>query len=654
MAREDLSNRKSNLSATKQALLQQMLQGKKVVKSSTIPRRHGQGNAPSSFAQQRLWVIDQMFPQSAVYNMPIAVYLKGDLRVELLEKSLNDIISRHETLRTTFAEVDGEPVQVIAESAWHPLPLVDLRELPEIERKAAMQRLVQEAAVQPFDLSTGPLIRFSLLQMSASEHVFVLNMHHIITDGWSTGVFVEEICQHYAAHVLNQPSTVEPLPIQYADFAYWQRDWMQGEVMDKQLSYWKRPLGGELPILQLPTDRLRPPVQTQNGAMENFQLSKELTQALNALSKQQDVTLFMTLMAGFQTLLHRYSGQDDICVGTPIAGRNRGETERLIGFFVNSLVMRGDLSGNPTFAELLRRVREMALGAYGNQDVPFERLVQEVQPNGNRSQNPLFQVMFALQNAPLSEVVLPGVTLSFVEYENKTARFDISLSMTEEADHLTGMLEYNTDLFDRETIVRMIRHFENLLTSVAADATKKLAELDLMTEEERRQLLGEQVVETFYPSGSCVHRLFEQQVERTPDAVAAVFGDERLTYRELNERANRLAHHLQKRGVGPEVRVSLYLERSLELVVGVLAIFKAGGAYVPIDTAYPEERISFILEDSQAPVLVTQTQLLANLPADLSGQPANVVCMDADWVRIEEEPATNLMTVGDEVDIWRT
>ncbi len=576
---------------------------------------------PVSFAQQRLWFLDQFEPGSPFYNVPTAVRLSGRLDVVALERTLNEIVRRHESLRTTFTALDGEPMQVISPSLTLPLPIVDLRHLPEAEREAEAMRLAQEEAKRPFDLSRGPLLRTTLLWLDEEEYLFLLTMHHIICDGWSIGVFIGELTALYTAFSAGKPSPLPELPIQYADFAVWQREWLQGEVLEEQLAYWKQQLGDDPGILELPTDRPRPPIYTNNGAVLSRKLSKELADALQALSREEGVTLFMTLLAAFQTLLHRYTGQEKISVGTPIANRNRAEIEGIIGFFVNTLVLRTDLSGNPTFRHLLKRVREVTLGAYAHQDLPFEMLVDALQPERDMSHTPLFQVMFILQNAPVQGQELPGLTLSQVETHPGTSTFDLTLSMAEGPDGLEASVEYNTDLFDAATIRRMLDHFQTLLEAIAADPDRPIAELPLLTEAERQQLLVEwNDTATDHPQDLCVHQLIEAQAERTPDAVAVVLPsteggpDARLTYGELNRRANQLAHHLRKRGVGPETVVGICVERSLEMIVGVLGVLKAGGAYLPLDPLYPPERLAYMLDDAGVAILLTDSNTLPRLP----------------------------------------
>ncbi len=444
-------------------------------------------------------------------------------------------------------------------------------------------------------------------------------MHHIVSDGWSMGILFQELAALYEAYAAGKPSSLPELPIQYADFAVWQRQWLQEEVLEAQFAYWKQQLGSHSPVLELPTDRPRPAVQTFRGARHSLVLPQSLSEGLKVLSRQEGVTLFMTLLAAFNTLLYRYTGQDDIIVGAPIANRNRSEIEGLIGFFTNTLVLRTDLSGNPTFRELLGRVRAVALGAYAHQDLPFEKLVEALHPERDLSHNPLFQVMFILQNAQAEVLTLSGLTVHPLEVDTGTAKFDLILSMIEGAEGLKGTFEYNTDLFDATTINRMVGHFETLLEGIIADSEQRLSDLPLLTEAERHQLLAWNETTTDYPKDLCICQLFEAQVERTPEAIAVVFEDQQLTYRELNARANRLAHYLKKRGVGPEVLVGICVERSLEMVVGLLGILKAGGAYVSLDPAYPKERLAFMVEDAQVPVLLTLHRLVAELPEHRRG-----------------------------------
>jgi non-ribosomal peptide synthetase component F/acyl carrier protein len=597
---------------------------------------------PLSFAQERLWFLDQLEPGSPFYNMPAAVRVTGPLDVAALRASLNEIVSRHEALRTTFATVDGRPVQRIAESLLVPFEVVDLNAVPEAEREEEIRSRAVAEAQRPFDLSAGSLLRVCLLRASATEHVFLLTMHHIVSDGWSMGVFIRELAALYQAFSAGQPSPLEELSVQYADYAAWQREWLSGAVLEEQLDYWQRELGDAPTVLQLPTDRPRGAVQSPRGSRHLFELSAELTESLQALSRRQGATLFMTLLAAFQTLLSRYSGQEQVCVGTPIAGRNRSQLEGLIGFFVNTLVLRGDLSGNPRFEEFLGRVRQTTLDAYAQQDLPFEQLVDHLQPERDLSRTPLFQVMFAFQNTPMQDVEVADLSFSTLAAETGTAKFDLTLTMNETEGGLRGSIEYSTDLFDRSTIERMTEHFRQLLKAMADDPTQRVSELPLLNEQERRQILIDwNATDQSYPRGECIHELFAERAAGQPDAIAVVFGDNRLTYRQLDEQSNQLAHHLRSLGVGPDVLVGIYSQRSMKLVVGLLGILKAGGAYVPLDPSFPQQRIEWMLEDTQAPVLLVQDSLLERLPE----YPGKVVRQDADWETIARQPAQRLEKV---------
>lgn len=663
---EEILSKRLKLSPAKRALLEKRLRGKVEPNSrleNVIPRRSSSTPAPVSLAQQRLWFLNQLDPDNPSYNEHGAIQLKGPLDVAAIARSLNEIVRRHEVLRTTFEMVEGQPIQVIHSNLTFSLPVVNLYQLPEPEQKREVQRLTTEQSQKPFDLVQGPLLRWMLLQLGQQDYILLFTVHHIVFDGWSIGVLFREITALYEAFSTGQPSPLPELPIQYADFAAWQRQGLQEEVLNAQLAYWKQQLKN-LPNLHLPTDRLRPAVQTFRGAKTSFCIPTHLTKALKALSQQEDVTLFMTLLAAFKTLLYRYTGSKDIVVGSPIANRNRMEIEELIGFFVNTLVLRTDLSNTPTFRKLLSRVSDVALGAYAHQDSTFEQLVEELQPQRDLSNTPLFQVMFGLQNAPMSALELSGLNLSFLARNPGTAKFDLTLFVEAAEEELIGILEYNTDLFEAATINRMAGHFQRLLEGIVANPDHPLSELPMLTEAERQQLLLDwNNTSTDYLKDQCIHQLFEAQVERTPDAVAVVFKDQQLTYRELNARANQLAHHLQQMGVDPEVIVGICVERSLEMVIGVLGILKAGGAYLPLDPAYPKERLAFILEDTQAPVLLTQQQLLAILPeggADFSWSSTGILedvdkgknksggayfrgilCLDSDWEQIARQSLEN-------------
>ncbi|HKG13542.1 MAG TPA: amino acid adenylation domain-containing protein, partial [Pyrinomonadaceae bacterium] len=597
------------------------------------------GDLPLSFAQQRLWFIHKLEPSSSAYNLPVAVRLSGRLNVAALGRALGEIVRRHESLRTSFGMSDGQPVQIIAPPAELDLPVLDFSHLPEDGRMTEARERASEDARRPFDLERGPLYRLGLLRLGEEDHVLLFTMHHIVSDGWSMGVLVREVVELYSAFAEGGPSPLPPLPIQYADFAHWQRTHLAGEVLETHWQYWKRQLGGALPVLELPTDRPRPPVQSFRGASLTLDLPATLVENLNSLARREGVTLFMLLLAAFKATLHRYTGQEDIVVGSPIANRNRLETEGLIGFFVNTLALRTDLSGAPSFLELLKRVRTASLEAYAHQDMPFEQLVEQLQPDRSTNRHPLFQVMFQLGNAPMGEASLPGLTLQAVETERVTTQFDLSVDIAEDADGLLAVAEYSTDLFDAPTVARLLGHFRNVLERVAERPDESIARVPLLSGAERGQLLiGWNETGKEYTADKCLHELFEAQAARAPEATAVVGRGERLTYAALDARANRLARHLRSLGVGPEARVGVLLERSPEMVVALLAVLKAGGAYVPLDPSYPRQRLAFILDDARASALITRARLRELIP---EREKTRVVCLDEEASAVARQGASN-------------
>ena len=589
-----------------------------------IRRVTREGEVLLSYAQQRLWFIHQLEPGNPFYNIYTVARLTGPLDVAALEKTLTEIVSRHEVLRTTFALSNDQPMQVIGSAIEAKLMTEDLTLLPASDRMDEAIVLAKEEALRPFNLGQGPLLRVRLLKLSEDEHIVVFTMHHIISDEWSMGVLIKEVAALYEAYTNGEQSPLEELEVQYADFAVWQRQWLQGEVLDQQMDYWKGQLEGAPAVLELPTDRPRPPVRTQRGARHPFVLNEEMTEQIKRLSRRENVTLFMTLLAAFDSLLSRYTGQQDIVLGAAIANRNRRETESLIGFFVNMLVLRTDLSGGPTFKELLARVREVTLGAYAHQDVPFEKLVEELQPERSLSHTPLFQVALVLQNAPMSALELPGLTLSFLDIGKETASYDLLLVLSETGEKLSGFFEYSTDLFDSSTIMRMANHFHVLLQSAVEAPDTPVRQIPILSQAERYEIITNWNDTTSSYPDACIHELFEQQATLTPDAVALSCDSQQLTYSELNRRANQLAHYLRLQGVKPEVPVALLLERSIEMIVCTLGVLKAGGAYVPLNAEYPEARLSFMLEDTQSPIVLTEGGLVERLPAH-RGQ---VICVD--------------------------
>ncbi len=621
-------------------LIQQQQENVEFTSTPVLPRTEN-AELPLSYAQQRLWFLDRLEPLSALYNIPFTLRLVGNLNVVALEQSFREIIHRHEGLRTNFMTVNGQATQVIHTSPNWTVSIVDLQHLSTTEKEITSQQLVRHQAIEPFDLATEALIRATLVVLSETEYVLLVCMHHIVSDGWSIGVLIEELAALYNAYCEGKPSPLVPLPIQYADFAIWQRQWLQGDVLQNQLSYWQQQLEYAPTFLPLPTDRPRGAVQIFNGAYQNFTLSVELTNRLTSLSQSQGVTLFMTLLAAFKILLYRYTGVADILIGSPIANRHHSGIEELIGFFVNTLVLRTDLSGEPNFNELLLRIRSMALSAYAHQDLPFEMLVEALQLERDLSYTPLFQVMFVLQNAPISEVKLSGLEVSLLPVETATSKFDLTLSMENTSTGLVGEWEYNTDLFDRSTIERMTGHFVTLLEAIVVNPTERISQLPLLTQAEQQQLLIEwNNTQADYSQYKCIHQLFEEQVTRTPNAVSVVFENQQLTYGELNCRANQLAYHLRSLGVEADMLVGICVERSLEMLVGLLGILKAGGAYVPLDPEYPTDRLAYMLNDSQVSVLLTQEKWLTSLPQHT----ARVICLDRDWEDISTESKDNPVT----------
>jgi amino acid adenylation domain-containing protein len=591
---------------------------------------------PLSYAQQRLWFLDQLEPGNTVYLLAEALHLEGEVQERSLERALAEVIRRHESLRTTFAWRDEQPVQVIHPPQPFLLPVIDLRALAAEQAWQQAHRLSEQEGKCPCDLVQGPLLRTALLRVGPGSRVFLLTLHHSITDGWSNEILLQEISLLYQADVQGQPSPLAPLAFQYADYALWQRGWLQGKTLERQLVYWQTQLAG-VPALELPTDYPRPAVQSSRGASLPVQLSTALLEGLVALSGREQVTVFMLLLASFQVVLQRWSGQSDLSVGTPIANRRQEQTEDIIGFFVNTLVLRTDGSGNPSFVQLLQRVRQVCLEAYAHQDVPFEKIVEVLAPERDLSRSPLFQVMFALQNVPSGQIDLPGVTAQMLVDGNGSSQFELTLALEEREEGIQGSLEYNADLFTAETISRLLGHWQTLLEGVVLAPHALISELPLLSEEERRCLLVEwNTTQVALPRQGCLQDLFEQQVQRTPDAIALVDEEQQLTYAQFNRRANQLAHHLRKRGIGPDALVGICLERSLDLVIGVLGVLKAGGAYVPLDPGYPQERLAFMLADARIQVLVTQQRLLEILPPH-----HNVVCLDTDWHLIAQESKDN-------------
>jgi amino acid adenylation domain-containing protein len=635
------SDLKEQLVQHKSDLLEFLRQVQSSLESSTpppinpVPR---DGDAPLSYSQERLWFATQWEPESAAYNISDAVVIDGRIDLPALEKSLNEIIRRHEILRTSFVVNGGQPGQRIAPEAHVDIKLIDLQHLESLNRDAELQRTINAETSIPFDLSHSPLLRVVLIKLEAERHVLLFSSHHIISDGWSTGVLIHELVALYSEFANNRPSPLPPLPIQYADFAIWQRQWLAGERLESERAFWREQLKGAPATLDLPADKPRPAIRTSFGATRHFNLSPSLSSAVRELSRQERVTPFMVLLAAWNVLLWKYTGQEDVLVGSAHAHRNRTELENLIGFFVNSLVLRTNLSGNPSFRDLLARVREVTISAQAHQDLPFEKLVDELQLERDLSRTPVYQVAFTFQNAPEAELTAPGLTLSRLQLPSQTSKFDLTLIITDSEPSMTGELEYSTDLFDEDTIASMAGHLETLLANAVAQPEQRLSELRMLTEDERHQLVTKwNDTTTNYPSESSIQELFEQQVQDRPEAVALISGQQHVSYRELNERANRLAHYLRELGVGPEIRVGICLERAVDMIVGLLAILKAGGTYVPLDPEYPIDRLAFMIEESNVFFLLTDESLEESLPS--SG--AHVIIQNAEQDEISKCPAEN-------------
>jgi amino acid adenylation domain-containing protein/non-ribosomal peptide synthase protein (TIGR01720 family) len=658
---DTLSERRARLSPSKQALLEKWKHAGAEPAANAIPRRPGSGPAPLSLAQERLWFLDRMEPGAPVYNLSLAIHLGGRLDVEALRQSLDALVRRHAALRTTFTLIDDLPAQVIAVPQPLLCPIMELSAIAQHERMAAAQGLMTDAMRQPFNLEQGPLVRATLLRLGDQEHVLLLVMHHIISDGWSQRILLRELLALYEAAVAGRSASLAAPPIQYADFAIWQREHLQGQILGKQLAYWRSQLAGAPAALALPTDRPHPLTRTYQGAQHHMRLPAALMESLQMLSRQEGATLYMTLLAAFNALLSRYTGQHDLLVGSPVANRSRSEIEGVVGFFVNTLVLRTDLSGDPSFHQLLARVRIRALEAHANADTPFEKVVEIVRPERDLGRTPLFQVMFLFQNVPLPDMERGPLSARLLHVESETTQFDLILEMSE----AVARFEYNTDIFDAATIARIAGHFETLLSAIAVDPALPVSRLPLLTEAERRQLLVEwNATAAPFPAERCIQHIFEAQVARTPSEGALACDGATLTFAELNVRANQLAHHLQSLGVGPEVRVGLCVERSFEMVVALLGILKAGGAFVPLDPAYPADRLRFMLDDAQVAVLLTaqeqknendhphdrvgtterkdvlHTPPAAHAPPVAPGQPT-VVDLVSDWHHIAKQPATN-------------
>ena len=635
---DELTKRVETLSPAKRALLERRLRTeiRRKAPQPQLTTKERREPARASFAQERLWFLQQLEPKSAAYNVPRAVRILGNLNLKVLEQSVNEIIARHEPLRTRFSLIEGELRQIVTEGSPIQIPVKDLGHLPVEECRVEAKKLSRIEAAIPFDLNCGPMVRASVLRLRAEEHLLLLTMHHIVSDAWSAGIFFQELITLYKAFSENRNSPLPPLKVQYGDYAEWQRDLLQGDVLEEQLSYWRNKLSGAPAALDLPADRPRP-AATEGGASCTFSISQSLTEQLRDLSRRAGTTLFMTLLGAFSILLHRYSAEDDIVVGSPIAGRNQAEIEGLIGFFINTLALRIDLRGNPTFETLLTRVKQTAVEAFEYQELPFEKLVEELKPE-RLNRIPFFQVMFQFQHGPRNSAIIDGLTFTTESVEIDTAKVDLSLGAYERDEALKFQMEYSTDLFDEQTIQSMFSRFEVLLESIVSHPDVSIAGLEIMTAAERTRLLVEwnDTREDFGQYESLQER-FERQAAQNPNAVAVIDGNVQITFADLNARANRLAHHLKRSGVGPEVRVAVFVERSLNLIVALFGVLKAGGAYVPLDVAYPQDRIDYLLHDSKPKILLTNEQWQDRLPAT----DCLIVSLDGDRDKINDEGVAN-------------
>ncbi|QDL09668.1 non-ribosomal peptide synthetase [Brasilonema octagenarum UFV-E1] len=615
-----------------------------------IERIPHEGLLPVSFAQERVYFIQQLAPENSAYQFQATMRFRGRLDVTVLQQCLNEIVQRHEIFRTTYPAINGRLFQVINPHQPISFTVIDLQSFPESEQEAEAQKLVEAEVQQPFDMNQLPLVRWVLLKLSDQEHLLIHIEHHMAHDGWSFNVFLGELVELYQAFCAGKPSPLNEPRLQFADFAHWQREWVKTAAAQAQLAYWQQKLSGSSPLLELPLDRPRPTEQTYQGDQIRMELPIDLCGSLRVLSRREGVTLFMTMLAAFLVMLHRYTGQDDICVGTAVANRRMHEIEKLIGMIVNNLVLRTDLSGNPTFRELLGRVRQVTMEAYANEDLPFDKVVEVLKPIRNLSHNPLFQVMFSFHDSPMPDLSLPGLDISLHEpISNKSAKFDLDFLVIPRfeqsvqngaktgAKGITLVLEYNSDLFDAATIQQMLEQYQKLLEEIVANPEQQIGKLPLLTQYQQKLLVEWNQTYREYTQTECIHKLIESQVELTPDAVAVEQDGQQLTYRELSDRTNQIAHYLQTLGVKPETLVGICVDRSLEMIVGLLGILKAGGAYVPLDPAYPKERLADILADTQLGILLTQDKFQNKL-LNYTGK---TVCLDTDWPVIAPHSTAN-------------
>ncbi len=631
---------RGSLSSAKRELLRRRLRGKSKsvsARGDIIPGSDRE-SAPLSSAQQRLWFLDRYETEQPVYNLPAAYRIRGALRPDILRRCLNHIALRHQVLRTVFRQVDGEPRQVIMEDMVIEMPVVDLSGFHPEERERKSMELAEQVAQRRFDLSRGPLIRASLFKLDRREYMLVFCLHHIISDGWSNHILIGELTELYEAFSEGREPELPELPVQYADFAAWQRERLNHEQLRKQLHYWEEKLKGAPPVLHLPTDTTRPPVQSFRGEYLEFDLEGYTAEALRQLSREENATLFMTLLSGFAVLLSRYSGQKDLVIGTPIANRNLYQVEKLIGFFVNTLAIRADLTGDPAFRQLVGRIRETALDAFSHQDIPFERIVEELRPERDLSRTPVFQVMYGHQNMPFLQMELTGLKIESIKMLSSTAKFDLIITTYSDPRGIHGYVNYNSDLFSGTTVKRMISHLKNILVNAADNPDLNISRIPMMTGEEKSRIVYKwnDTGESDY-TGKLMHLMFEQQVRERPGEMAVVYPGGELTYRQLNSRVNHLAHYLIRKGVKPETRVGICMERSHQALTGLLAILKCGGVYIPLDPSYPSRRLSFMMADSGLNIILTGDET-----GEIDGVEGKMVInIDKEWKNIGKEDDSN-------------
>ncbi|MEQ1778778.1 MAG: amino acid adenylation domain-containing protein, partial [Nitrosomonas sp.] len=638
----DISNRIARLSDDKRALLEARLQEIGSKRDIRIQKRHGdQETAPLSFAQERLWFLSQLEPESAFYNEAGAIELIGKLNNYALEQSLREIVRRHEILRTTFVAYEGHPRQRIAPESEIEIRYEDFQHLPAHQQAHAIKQYMSEEVKRPFNLNIGPLIRFALIRLTGEQHILLVGLHHIIADEWSIRILLNELGAAYGAFCIGQPSPLSELPIQYADYACWQREWLKGPIFNRQIAYWTEQLKHSPALLELPTDFPRSSVSRHVGTRYYFEISQETTICLHQLAKNHSATLFMVLAASFAILLNRYTHQQDICIGYPIANRARIGLQALIGFFANTLVLRTNLSGNPTFSEILRRVRKTCLDAQAHQDLPFEKLVEELAPVRDMAFNPLFQVMLVFQSSVEERLELPDIKLNEIDVETQSAKFDLTLGIREENGTLKGWFEYNTELFLEKTMVRWASYYQKLLQEIVPAVDKPIANISLLPDREWDQLVVQwNATKAIYLQDQCIHQLIEIQAKQQPDAIAVICQNQQLTYDQLNKSANQLAHYLRTQGIGPEVLAGVFMERCPEMIIAILAILKAGGTYVPIDPRYPKEHIAHVMEDAQLQIILTQQSLQQLLPVQMKR-----IYLDTQWRMVSAEKSDNPVNI---------